>query len=161
MIQQSVQTLEQLKLVLTQLPKGVYSQPCEVLSGSSIGQHTRHVIELFQCLLKSYETAQLCYDDRERNKAIETDVDTAMAAISDIQHCLDKPNKPITIKQEFSGDEMTVSSNYHREVMYNLEHTIHHKALIKVGIQSFCDLALPKGFGVAPSTIAFEKACAQ
>lgn len=161
MIQQSVQTLEQLKIVLTQLPEGVYSKPCEVLSGSSIGQHTRHVVELFQCLLKSYETASLCYDDRERNKAIETNLDTAKEAIAEIQHNLDKPNKPITIKQDFSGDEMTVASNYHREVMYNLEHTIHHKALIKVGIQSFCDLTLPEGFGVAPSTIAFEKACAQ
>jgi len=161
MIQQSVQTLEQLKNVLIQLPQGVYSEPCEVLSGSSIGQHTRHVIELFQCLLKSYDTAALCYDNRDRNKAIETNLDTAMAAITDIQNNLDKPNKAITIMQEFSGDEVAVASNYHREVMYNLEHTIHHKALIKVGIRSFCDIALPEGFGVAPSTIAFEKACAQ
>lgn len=161
MIQQSVQTLEQLKIVLTQLPDGIYSKPCETLSGSSIGQHTRHVIELFQCLLKSYDSESLCYDDRDRDKTIETSIETAKRAISAIQNDLDKPNKAITIKQQFSGDEVEVSSNYYREVMYNLEHTIHHKALIKVGIKSFCDMELPHGFGVAPSTIAFEKACAQ
>ncbi len=161
MIQQSVQTLEQLKHVLTQLPQGVYSEPCEVLSGSSIGQHTRHVIELFQCVLNSYDSTTLCYDHRDRDKTIETDLGTALEAITAIQNNLDKPNKPITIVQQFSGDEVSVASNYHREVMYNLEHTIHHKALIKVGIRSFCDMELPEGFGVAPSTIAFQKACAQ
>ncbi len=161
MIQQSVQTLEQLKNVLRELPQGVYSQPCEVLSGSSIGQHTRHVIELFQCVLNCYDSTTLCYDNRDRDKTIETDLKAALDAITTIQNNLDKPNKPITLVQEFSGDAVEVDSNYHREVIYNLEHTIHHKALIKVGIRSFCDMELPEGFGVAPSTIAFHKACAQ
>ncbi|MEM9648432.1 MAG: hypothetical protein AAF969_08120, partial [Bacteroidota bacterium] len=48
-----------------------------------------------------------------------------------------------------------------REVMYNLEHTIHHHALIKVGIQFFTDIPLPESFGVAPSTLQHRQACAQ
>ena len=52
-------------------------------------------------------------------------------------------------------------TNYYREVAYNLEHTIHHMALIKVGICEFTDILVPEGFGVAASTIKYRKECAQ
>lgn len=43
--------------------------------------------------------------------------------------------------------------------MYNIEHTIHHLALIKVGLKLvYPDLDLPNHFGVAPSTIKFQQA---
>jgi hypothetical protein len=54
-----------------------------------------------------------------------------------------------------------LDSNYYREVMYNLEHTIHHHALIKVGIEHFTSLQLPESFGVAPSTMQYRETCAQ
>ena len=62
---------------------------------------------------------------------------------------------------ELNGEENFLPSNYYREVMYNLEHAIHHHALIKIGIQQFTAIELPESFGVAPSTMQYRKACAQ
>jgi len=44
---------------------------------------------------------------------------------------------------------------------YNLEHTIHHMALMKAGIREVAGIEMPESFGVASSTLKFRSACAQ
>lgn len=157
----SIDTLEQFKLILDQLPEDCYAVPCEVLSNATIGQHTRHVIELYLCLLHGYECAEISYDKRERNQKIENEISFAIAQLQYIQDGLEKPNKEVRMGYELNGEENFLPSNYYREVMYNLEHAIHHHALIKIGIQHFTEIKLPESFGVAPSTMQYRKVCAQ
>ena len=161
MFKSSLDTLEQFKQVLMDLPKDCYSRSCSLLSDASIGQHTRHIIELYLCLIKGYDNSDVSYDHRQRNKRIEEDLSFALEQLVYIQEHLEKPNKAITVRYELAGGENQLDSNYFREVMYNLEHTIHHQALIKVGIQHFSGQEIPESFGVAPSTIQYRKACAQ
>ncbi|WP_435624890.1 DinB family protein [Flagellimonas sp.] len=161
MFNSSLNTLEQFKHILHQLPEGCYNSPCVTLSNSTIGQHTRHVIELYLCLIHGYEKADVSYDRRERNPRIENEVPFAIEQLEFIQEKLEKPNRDLKVTYELAGEENTLDSNYYREVMYNLEHAIHHHALIKVGIQHFTQLDLPESFGVAPSTMEYRKACAQ
>lgn len=157
----SIEIIEQFKKVLIQLPKRSYSQPCDVLSNATIGQHTRHIIELYYCLIASYDIAKICYDKRERNSQIEEDVIYAVAQLTQIQQTLEKPNKELQVSYELDQNEVFLQTNYFREVMYNLEHMIHHQALIRVGVNRMTDIVLPDSFGVAPSTIQFRKQCAQ
>lgn len=157
----STDTLEQFKKVLQQLPSNLYAQPCVILSGSSIGQHTRHIIELYLCLINGYNRNLVCYDKRNRDKKIEQDVDFACEKLTFIQNNLQKENKDIVVEYELNGIDNRLNSNYDREVMYNLEHTIHHQALIKVGILHFTDIELPEDFGVAPSTMQYKAECVQ
>ncbi len=161
MFKSSITTIEQFKYILQQLPKEQYTAPCSVLSDATIGQHTRHIIELYLCLINGYECATVSYDKRERDQRIETDIAFAIAQLEFIQANLEKPNKTIQMGYELNGEENQLVSNYYREVMYNLEHAIHHHALIKIGIEHFSNLELPESFGVAPSTIAYRKACVQ
>lgn len=161
MFKSSLDTLEQFKQVLSELPKDCYSKSCNILSNATIGQHTRHIIELYICLIKGYAVADVSYDRRERNLKIEEDLAFAMEQLSYIQEHLEKPNKPIKVNYELDGGESQLDSNYFREVIYNLEHTIHHQALIKVGIKHFSNQEVPESFGVAPSTIQYRKTCAQ
>ena len=161
MFKSSLDTLEQFKQVLLELPKDCYSKPCSILSNASIGQHTRHIIELYLCLIKGYELSDVSYDRRERNLKIEKDLTFALEQLTYIQTNLEKENKSIKICYELAGEENTLDSNYFREVVYNLEHTIHHQALIKVGIKHFSAQDIPETFGVAPSTIQYRKTCAQ
>ena len=56
-----------------------YTAPCAELSNASIGEHTRHVIELYQCLLAGYEKGEVNYDARKRNKLYENDRAEAIA----------------------------------------------------------------------------------
>lgn len=161
MFNTTIQTLEQLKIVLGNLSNSNYTCPCGVLSESSIGQHTRHVIELFKCLLKGYDTGFVNYDNRLRDKEIENNLAHAIAQIEEIQKTLDKQDKPMVLEQLFDTTVMQVQTTYMREVIYNLEHTIHHKALIKIGIKTLSDIEIPVTFGVAPSTVEYNKQCVQ
>ncbi len=157
----SINTLEQFKEVLKQISPESYAQECEALTNATIGQHTRHIIELYQCLIQGYEGAEICYDKRERNKKIEQDITFAILQITEIQKFLERPNKEVTVTYELGANEVALASNYYREVMYNLEHTIHHQALIKVGIHQLSECEVPESFGVAPSTMHFRKQCVQ
>lgn len=159
MFKSSHYTLEQFKEVLLQIPENCYAKPCKTLSQATIGQHTRHIIELYQCLLKGYDLNKVSYDKRERDKRIETDVNFAIFHLEQIQNLLEKPDKRLIMVYELDGNEEKMESNYFREVMYNLEHTIHHQALIKVGINQLTEILLPASFGVAPSTIQYRNQC--
>ena len=123
---------------------------------ATIGEHVRHVIELFQCLEKGYDTGIVNYEKRKRDHEIENNKELASFLLKEIYQNLDKPNKEILLEAEDYCDPMeivSISSNYYGELAYNLEHTIHHMALIRVGINEVSSVKLPKEFGVAYSTV--------
>jgi hypothetical protein len=154
-------TLYELKNVLNQLSIENYTKPIAYLGNSSIGQHNRHIIELFQGLLCSYDSGILNYDNRERNNTIETNIEFANLTIDAIICDIEKPNKNITLHQVLQEEIIAIETNYFRELLYNLEHCIHHQALIKVALYEMEEVIIDKNFGVAPSTIAYKKQCAQ
>jgi hypothetical protein len=154
----------QLTESLHQLTPTQYTQPSKILFNASIGQHVRHVVELFLCLENGYGTGVVNYEKRKRDYKIETDKDFAIQLIKDIYHRLERPNIDLVMEAEDYEDVsgvVAIPSNYYREIAYNLEHTIHHMALIRVGINEVSSLILPDEFGVAYSTIKFRKECAQ
>ena len=153
-------TLNELCNLLEQLTNDDYSQPCLALSNSSIGEHTRHSIEMFQCLEFQYESGVVNYDNRQRDKKIETDTNFAIDALKTVIENLNKPNKKIVLHQIIDGEELNIESNYDRELLYNLEHCIHHQALIKVAVLQNKNINIDADFGVARSTIEYRKQCA-
>ncbi len=154
-------TLIELTDLVSQLSNEDYTFPCYGLSNSTIGEHTRHIIEMFQCLENQYESGIINYDDRKRDLQIQTDTVFAKKCIETIQKELEKPNKLIQLQQIVDGEELILESNYNRELLYNLEHCIHHQALIKVGILQMDHIQIDENFGVARSTIEYKKQCAQ
>lgn len=158
----SVEALASLVLVLEQL-RGTasYSGPCEALSNATIGQHTRHIIELYQCLLAGYPGGKINYDDRKRNALYENDTAAAIEVIKEIQQNLEQPDKYVNIFCGTDDNSVCIESNYYREVLYNLEHCIHHQALIKVALLTINDISIDGRFGVAPSTLQHRQECAQ
>ncbi|SDH78715.1 hypothetical protein ACQ86K_27600 [Mucilaginibacter sp. P19] len=156
--------LEQLQYVIDELSPLQYTQPVKLLSQSSIGQHTRHILEFFIELNKGYETGMVDYDKRVRNKAIEADKDFAVTTIRQVEANVQKPDKQLLLQAEYGEGEAhsaQVFSNYYRELVYNLEHTVHHMALIRIGVNAVSDVVIPDEFGVAASTLKYRKACAQ
>jgi hypothetical protein len=154
-------SLQELNDLLVQISDADYSHPCHELSNATIGEHTRHIIEMFQCLNSQYETGIVNYDQRLRNKSIQTNSEYAIEQIKEIQNALDKENKKLALQQIIDGEAIHIESNYFRELLYNLEHCIHHQALIKVAILMNGKLVVNENFGVARSTIEYRKQCAQ
>jgi len=154
----------QLTESLSELTDAEYTQPCKALFNATIGQHVRHIIELFLCLQKGYETGVVNYEKRKRDYKIETDKNVAIHLMQDIYNWVERPNIELVMQAEDYGDDsarIDIPTNYYREIAYNLEHTIHHMALIRVGINDISKVVLSQEFGVAYSTIKYWKECAQ
>jgi len=154
----------QLNDSIDQLSGEQYVQPVQTLSNATIGQHVRHIIELFICLENGYENGTVNYEKRKRDYTVETNKALAIQLLHAIAAGLGKPNKTLMLEagyDDLSEDVVTIETNYLREVVYNLEHTVHHMALIRVGIMALSEIALPEGYGVASSTIKYRQACAQ
>ena len=88
-------TLNELLDLLSQISDTDYSCPCHQLSNATIGEHTRHSIEMFQCLENSYDSGILNYDNRERDKCIETKIQFAKQFVLDVKSGLKSDNKII------------------------------------------------------------------
>lgn len=164
-LQQAVNNVfVQLSETIRQLSPSQYIQHCVNLGNNTIGQHVRHIIELFQCLEIGYADSSVNYEKRKRDIAIETDRDLALQLLQNVYSNLNRPDKELILHasyDEHSEEPIAISTNYFREVAYNLEHTIHHMALIRVGIKEVSDITLPEEFGVASSTVKHRKQCAQ
>lgn len=155
--------LDQVGEVVEQIKPVHYTEPVAVFNGSTIGQHFRHTLEFFQCLMAGYATGIISYDKRDHDVNIETDKDLAMEVVnrakSFISNC--QIDKPVQLEVNYSTDlneDVVLESNMAREITYNIEHAIHHMALIKIGIQAACPYVnLPDGFGIAVSTLKYRK----
>ena len=154
----------QLCSAMNKLSREQYVYHSATLSNATIGQHVRHIIEMFLCLERGYESGLVNYEKRDRDKRIETDKAFAEKLLHEIAAGLNKADKSLTLEACYSleeSDAIRLATNYQREIVYNLEHAIHHMALIKIGIRELTDIELPEGFGVASSTLKYQKECAQ
>lgn len=154
-------TLFELTDLLSQLSDKDYVTPCKELSDASIGGHTRHIIEMFQCLHNQYPENIVCYDKRIRNLTLETQTKSAIEAILEIIENLNKEDKPLDVQLIIDDNLVVAKSSYGRELLYAFDHCIHHQALIKVAIITQTSAEIDMNFGVARSTIEYRKQCAQ
>lgn len=154
----------QLNNSIGQLSTSQFTQPISSLSNATIGQHVRHILELFLSLENGYDAGVVNYENRKRDQNIETNKSFALQLMQSIDAGLNKPDKKLVLEagyDDLSEDVLQIETNYQRELVYNLEHTVHHMALIRVGLLELSSIELPESFGVASSTIKYRKACVQ
>ncbi len=165
MLQTAIQNiLLRLSSTLELLEDDQYVKLSQHLKESSIGQHVRHIIELFQELDNGYKSGIVNYENRKRDRQIETNKNIAIQLLNKIPSGIERPDKELileTCPDENKSKFIQISTNYQRELAYNLDHAIHHMAMIRVAIKEVSDLQLSESFGVAFSTIKFKKSCVQ
>lgn len=159
MINECLENLSDLKNLLKQLDTLGFTTKLNVFSGGTLGQHTRHIVEFYKSVIFCTD-GELFYDKRERNYLLESDlnfcsaqIDALILALSSLKNL----DSPVTVYTDFGE----FNSSFERELLYVLEHSIHHQALIKIGLMELglSDLVSPD-FGVAPSTKKFRDQCA-
>jgi uncharacterized damage-inducible protein DinB len=158
--------LNQLTDMVSQLTEQDFSKPVDTLGNSTIGQHLRHTLEFFICLEKGFGAGIINYDKRAHDKLIETDKFIALSVLSKInefisQHRTDKPLR-LEVAYDLDKEEfVTIETNYLRELVYNIEHAVHHMAIMKIGIREAAPyVKLAYDFGIAASTIRHQEAVA-
>lgn len=134
---------------------------------ASIGQHFRHALEHFHCLLQGTACGEVNYDTRERNPRIENEPAFAVAATRRVLQelgnwtestLLEQCNTTSTVAYT-SNAPFAISSNLGRELAYCIGHAIHHYAIIRL-LCSHLGVQVPKEFGYAPSTLKFQSGTA-
>lgn len=164
LIDANKEVLSQLENLVNGLQDTQFSTPQKEAFDASIGQHVRHILEFYTCLFEGVEKGEVNYDARKRDKAIEESRAHALKILNSIAKQLNEieTNEPLKLSAELSGkgnSYTTLSTNYERELMYTLEHAIHHMAIIKIIVNlKYVGVELMKNFGVAFSTIAFKEA---
>lgn len=136
-----------------------YTLKCKMLNGVSIAEHLRHSYEFYHCLLLGLSAKQLSYEDRPRDRKIETNLAYAIESMQKLKAQLSSPLKDE--RMQFHSKEAQkdkVDTSLERELVYCLDHAIHHQALIKIGLkeQNLSSL-VSQDFGVAYSTLRFRK----
>lgn len=161
------ENLNEIKNVLQHLTNEQYQFPSETLFGATIGQHVRHILEFYQSVLDGLKVNAINYDKRRRDLLIETETRRAIQIIDEISENLNQINfdKVLMLEGNFCADEgkqIKIQTTLFRELAYCLEHSIHHQALIKVGLLELnCLSFVADSFGLAPATIRYKKQCAQ
>lgn len=157
-----IKNLGDIKDLLQGLTAEQYSKKIEILSEASIGQHVRHILEFFQSLFLGSITGEVDYDSRKRDLNLENDLRFAISVTDEIiDKLLElKEDRSLTLIANYSTDtdvKEKIKTTLFRELAYNLEHSIHHQALIKVAVfEMQLTGTIKANFGYAPSTIRFN-----
>ncbi len=157
-----IHNLKQIEGLLLELPDEFYSKKLAILDNQSIGSHTRHVLEFYLCLLKGLKLKSISYDARERDLGLELSKDKAMRVIdilcAEIAGIYDDiPIELISDHSENKLENITLKTSLYRELRYNLEHSVHHLALIKIALKEMGFLSESMAtLGVASSTLRYR-----
>lgn len=155
----------QLANVVDNISEEDYKKKVKTLNDATLGQHIRHTLEFFTCLRDHVEKGCINYDQRDHDRVIETDKTIASALIDDLKLFFSQnhDNKELTLQFDYSlkdDSSNSIPTNYFRELAYNIEHAIHHMAIMKIGILEVASyIKIPPHFGVAISTVKFQKSC--
>ncbi len=160
--------LTHLQLLIQRLSDVQLGESLEILGGSSVGNHVRHILEFYICLCEALETGELNYDLRKRDKAMEG---STAKCVQIITHILKKLSKydtdfPIKLYADYSisveNGKISLNTTFYRELLYNVEHIVHHLAIIRIGVASKEEfIEMEENMGVAASTIRNKNVCAQ
>ncbi len=160
--------LKQLMDLLNSISESDYTKETDVLSGATVGQHIRHILEFYLLLVSGSFTGTICYDKRQRDLRIENNPSFAKETIERLLPAIDtiKEEDQIILEADYTIDSKSVNaikSTAGRELAYCIEHSIHHQAIIKAGLitMGLSDIT-DEHFGVAYSTIRYrDNSCAQ
>lgn len=161
LIQAIKNNIDQNIALLRQINDEVLTAHYKVLGQATIGQHIRHIIEFYDCLINGYTTGEINYDNRQRDLAIEKNSTVAIQKLQHILLNIDKPDCTLSLRQPCILGEQLIKTSYHRELLHNLEHSIHHQAIIKIALLNNTNIVLSPNFGIAPSTIEHQSKCVQ
>lgn len=151
--------LTQLHDLLGVISYEAYACPLALLHGSSVGQHVRHTLEFYQCLIEQVPRGLIDYDARSRDLRLETDTQFAQSIIELVLKNLHQlpENQTINLRTTLGREQTCIQTTIARELAYMAEHAIHHFAIIKIALnEQFPSIKLPLHFGIAYSTIKYQ-----
>lgn len=154
--------LKQITMLLTLLSSQTKTKQRHLFVEQRIGAHVRHVHDHFRSLFVGLNSGIVDYNLRNRDSAEELDIQTSLTEHDKIfakLNTLDISAARIEIISEINchaTENLQMASSVDRELLYLINHTIHHAAIIKL-IMELGGVACPHEIGLAPGTATYYR----
>ena len=170
----SVESLDQIMTFIEGLTATEYQYIATPLFDSSIGQHLRHIVDLYLALMKSSsaqtsepfspDVCNINYDIRRRGAYVETDKNTGLAELSNIRQWLKSVAERDLSKDALVSTEVSLTSqqsevfksSFGRELCFASSHLTHHLAIM-AAIAKVSGKDVDPYLGLAPATATFTR----
>ena len=160
--QTTSEIIDQLTELAEKLSQDNFTRPLTVLMKSSIGMHYRHIIEFYEVMISGVGTGEINYDSRKHDPELEQSREKCLERLKGIRKAITlEPAMNLKLSGSYTLEtdiRFTISTNLERELVYNIEHAIHHMAIIRIALQhEFPGISIGKEFGYAYSTLKHIK----
>lgn len=163
----NIEAIEQCLSLTDRISPEAYTCLDATVVVSSIGEHFRHILDIYRAITRALDTdiRLIDYDVRRRGHLCETEPDIAGEEFRTLLYRLNSFNEehllvPVTVKTEVSLKETestTLSSTLLRELIFTSSHTVHHLAIISI-VAKLQNLYVDANLGIAPATATFIRA---
>jgi hypothetical protein len=159
------EVLEQGLTLLAQVDETTYCKLVGQPYRASLGQHYRHVLDHFLCLMAGIKVMEIDYDRRARDPRLETNLEFARATTERLIRELrvydnQMMERPCSVRYSVGyGDTepIRLPSVIAREMAFCVGHAVHHYAIIRL-LCAELGADLGPEFGIAPSTLKYRAA---
>jgi uncharacterized damage-inducible protein DinB len=126
--------------------------------GATVGGHVRHVLDHVRNFAEGCAGGVIDYEARRRGDGIEHSSAGARSAIRGLRDSLGRVaawDATVRVRAMVSKDDtpVAVASTLAREMVYVVDHTVHHMAMIRAMLER-AGVACPAAFGLAAGTQA-------
>lgn len=129
---------------------------------SCIGEHFRHLFDLFESVKAGVRSGLVDYDIRSRGSKIESERSVGLSLCDSMTRFFTELNdtqfeETVDVKTEVTLAEshsVKLRSSIHREIIFATAHAVHHFAIIRE-IAASLGCELPSDYGLAPATRSF------
>lgn len=159
----NLESLDQMIMFIDSLSESEYQYIPTPLFDSSIGQHLRHIVDLFLALMNG-ANEEINYDIRRRGAPIETDSNIGLKELNEIRDWISKIteddiNQNTLIHTEtalHTQQTDTFKSSFGRELCFASSHLVHHLAIM-AAIAKMAGKNVDSTLGLAPATATFVR----
>ncbi len=164
-IDDNIEALHAGTCVLQQVTPEQFTEVSQPYFSASAGKHFRHILDHYLSFFDGLSELRIEYDLRARELRVEQDKDYSLQLIQSIISQLNQlksltiTDSPLQVLLTTSTDTTkpsAVPSSIARELVFLQGHTTHHFAII-AGILKLLDVPVSDSFGVAPSTLMYER----
>ena len=135
-------------------------KPIADSSSASIGDHYRHILDHFSCLLDGLADRRIDYDARQRDSRIADDpayaawlTDQLLGQFQALSSAILAEPVEVSYSVGYCESEPDVlRSTVGREIAFAVGHAVHHFAIVRL-LAEQSGAQLPANFGFAPSTL--------
>jgi len=154
----NIESLEQGQQLLKSITLDAYQHRASTITNSSIGEHFRHILDMYLALMTGLDSGLVDINVRRRGAEVETSPESAMNEIQKIKQwlrSLDKDSNPefrlhteVAISETKSVD---IQSHLTRELIFTSNHAVHHYAIMRI-IAKLQGLEVDDALGIAAAT---------